>query len=113
MNIKEQLKQALADADLTGSSAGWILLAREAMAEIDRLELESIDARLQLIGDDQTWQDRRRFDQFFAAAIAGLTSRKKCGTSDDIARNAALVAVAAMAHKLPFNLPTNKASTGV
>jgi hypothetical protein len=121
MNIAEQLKQALADADSTGSSAGWIPLVREAFAEIDRLQTENIDMRLKLIAEDQIWQDRRRFDLFFAAAITGFTSRRRrrrhsqYSTADDIAHNAARVAVAAMEHKLPFssNPPTDKASTGV
>ena len=42
-----------------------------------------------------------RFDLFFAAAITGLSARKKHGTADDIARNAALIAMWAMGHKMP------------
>ena len=37
----------------------------------------------------------------FAAAITGLSARKKHGTADDIARNAALIAMWAMGHKMP------------
>ena len=68
------------------------------VAEIQELEE---GAQLQLIPEDQAWQQQRRFDLFFAAAITGLSARKKHGTADDIARNAALIAMWAMGHKMP------------
>jgi len=116
MDIKQRLADAAGETyggSIGGPLTGGAELARDALAEIERLQIENVDTRLQLIADDQTWQDRRRFDLFFAAAITGLTSRKKCGTTDDIACNAALVALKAMGHKLPFNMLTEKASTGV
>ena len=66
------------------------------VAEIQELEE---GAQLQLIPEDQAWQQQRRFDLFFAAAITGLSA--SYGTADDIARTAALIAMAAMGHKMP------------
>jgi hypothetical protein len=101
MDIKQRLKEAVAP----GAKGMVMIDAAElnelfdaAVAEIQELEE---GAQLQLIPEDQAWQQQRRFDLFFAAAITGLSARKKHGTADDIARNAALIAMWAMGHKMP------------
>jgi hypothetical protein len=104
MNVTEQLEQMLTNADSEGySRRGWIefSLVREALQEIKRLQTGDIDAKLQLVPEDQVWQDRRRFDQFFAAAITGLASCKDRGLASSIAWNAATIALEAMNHRFP------------
>jgi hypothetical protein len=103
MDITE-LKKWLANP---GSNEPWgaddVAKCKAALAEIERLEgLNSqcdIDVKLQLVPEDQVWQDRRRFDQFFAAAITGLASCQNRGLASSIAWNAATIALEAMSHR--------------
>lgn len=62
-------------------------------------EIQELEEGAQLMPEVQAWQQQRRFDLFFAAAITGLSASH--GTADDIARTAALIAMAAMGHKMP------------
>ena len=102
MDIKQRIKNWIPGPGAKGGifldAAALNELLDAVLAEIQELEE---GAQLQLIPEDQAWQQQRRFDLFFAAAITGLSARKKHGTADDIARNAALIAMWAMGHKMP------------
>jgi hypothetical protein len=102
MGIKQDLEFSIKHSTLRDSCEAVTLLLTRALAEIEWLEGASkcdIDAKLQLVPEDQVWQDRRRFDQFFAAAITGLASCQNRGLTSSIAWNAATIALEAMSHR--------------
>jgi hypothetical protein len=105
MGIKQDLEFSIKHSTLRDSCEAVTLLLKRALAEIKWLEgLNSqcnIDAKLQLVPEDQVWRDRCRFDQFFAAAITGLASCQNRGLASAIAWNAATIALEAMNHRFP------------